>query len=144
MHPLAAKFQEALHQYLKLTEVLNRIFSVDESLDKQALVRSILENQDSFMQIREMDARILELSEILVRCREELDPVDYETIKGISNAANSQALHIRELCLRHEQRVQSRRDQLAKELTDIRNSAQYLKVLKPAKNNFPKFIDSTG
>ena len=144
MHTLAVEFQEALNQFLKLTEALNRIFNVDDSRDPQALVRSVLENQDCLMQIPKMDARVLELSEILERCREELDPADCEKIKGFSNAVNSQALYIRELCRMQEQRVQSRRDQLAKELKEIGNSSRYFKVLKPAKNNFPKFIDSTG
>jgi hypothetical protein len=144
MHTLAAEFQEALQQYCKLTEVLKEIFGIDEPLDPQALVKSVLKNQDCLMQIQKMDARVLELSEILKRCSKELDPADCEKIRGYSSDINSQALYIQELCRVQEQRVRSRRDQIAKELREIANSARYFKVLKPPKNNFPKFIDSTG
>lgn len=144
MHTLAAEFQEVLQQYRKLTEVLNGIFGIDESQDPQALVQSVLKNKDCLMQIPKMDARVLELSEILKRCRKELDPADCEKIRGYSNDINSQAQYIQELCRVQEQRVRSRRDQLAKELKEIGNSARYFKVLKPAQNNFPKFIDSTA
>jgi hypothetical protein len=144
MHTLTAEFQEAFNQYLKLTEALNRIFNVDESRDPQALVRSVLENQDYLIQIRKMDNRVLELSKTFERCREELNPADCEKIKSFYTAVYYQALNIQDLCRLQEQRVQSRRDQLAKELMEIGNSSRYFKVLKPAKNNFPKFIDSTG
>jgi hypothetical protein len=143
MHILAVEFQEAFYQYLKLTEALKSIFNVDESQGPQALVRSILENQDCLMQIRKMDARVLELSNILQQCREELDPEDREKINSLSNALNTQSLHVRELCRQQEQRVQSRRDHLAKELMGIGNGVRYLKELSPNKTNFPKFIDST-
>jgi hypothetical protein len=143
MHTLAAEFQEVLDQYLKLTDALKQIFSVVESPDPQALVMSIVENQDCFMKIRQLDASVLKLSEILERCREELDNTDYEKIKGLSNAVNAQVLHIREQCRLQEKPVQARRDQLAKELREIENGSRYLNILKPAKTNFPKFIDST-
>jgi hypothetical protein len=144
MHALAVEYQEILNRYFKLTEVLKQIFGVDEAGDPQALIRSIVENQDWLMEIRQLDSRVLELSKRLERCREELGSADCEQIEGFSNTVNAQALHIRELCRLQEQRVQSRREQLAKELREIGNGTRYLKVIKPTKTNFPKFIDSTG
>jgi hypothetical protein len=143
MHTLAAEFQEVLCQYLKLTEAIKQIVAIDESQDSQALVRSIIDNQDYLMKIQQMDARVLELSERLKRSQKELNATDYAKIKGVSNAVTVQALHIREQCRLLEQRVQSRRDQLAKELQEINKGSRYLKVLKPTQTNFPKFIDST-
>jgi hypothetical protein len=96
------------------------------------------------MRIWQMDAKVMKLSEKLERCREKLNSADYEEIKGFSSAVKAQALLMREQCRLQEQRVQSRRDQLAKELTAIGNGSRYLNILKPTKTNFPKFIDSTG
>jgi hypothetical protein len=142
MHTIAAEFREILHQYLKLTEVLERVFHVEASQDPQALVRSILENQDCLKQIVQVNDKAQELSGLLERSCVELHPADREEIQFYANAVKTHSYRIRELCRLQEQRIQSRRDQLAHELIEIENGARYLKILKPAPTNYPKFIDS--
>jgi hypothetical protein len=143
MHTLAVELQEVLDQYLRLTEDIQLVFRVAESQDPQTLIVSIVEHQSCFMRIQQLDARVLKLSENLERCQKELDSMDYKKIESFFCAIKTQALKILELCRLLEPKVQSRRDQLAKELTEIKNGSRYLKVLHPTPANFPKFVDST-
>lgn len=142
MHKLASEFHEVLHLCIRLVEDLARIMNVDESKDPQALVKSILENQSCLLQIQKMNSRVLNLHKIWEQCRRDLDPATCEEIRKSYNAASAQALRLQEICGLQVQRVQARRDYLAKELAEIGNGTRYLKALKPAKNNYPKFIDS--
>lgn len=142
MHTLAAEFQDVLRLYVKLAEDLAGIVDVDEAKDPQALVKSILNNRECLTQIQAVNARILRLYGIWEKGQGSYDPATCEEIRGYAQAAKAHALRLQDMCGIQAQRVQLRRDQLAKQIQEIGNGARYLKMLNPVQTNYPKFIDS--
>ena len=142
MNTLTADFQDVFSLYLRLGEELTRVLDVEDSKDPQALVESVLENQDCLARIEQMNARILQLSESWGKCRDQLDPDSQIKIRDLAQASRAQALRLKDLCAKHAQKIQATRDQWGRKLDELARGARYLQSVKPVKNNYPKFVDS--
>jgi GTP-binding protein EngB required for normal cell division len=142
MTTLVAQFQDVLKLYLSFCEDLTKIMDVGDSKDPRALAESILQNRDCLDRIAQMNLRILRLSDDWDKCRKNLDSKSLDDVRNFAQAAKAQAVRLKELCSTHAQKLQTARDKLATDLAEIGKGAQYLKSIKPIKNNYPKFIDS--
>jgi hypothetical protein len=142
MKNLVSEFQDVFALYLKLGEDLTKIMSIDDSKDRNAFVKAVLQNRDSLERITQMNSRIMQLSEAWDKCRENMPPEAREKVRASVEAAKAQAKRLQELCSIHARKLQALRDKLGDNLAELGKGAQYLKSIKPPKNNYPKFIDS--
>ena len=142
MSTLTAELKDVFELYLKLGEKFTKIVDAGDSKDPQALAQSILQNREYLSRIEAMNSRVLRLSEDWENCRANLDPESRDRIRTLAEAARAQAIRLQELCSIQAQKLQAARDKLGKNLEEIGKGAQYLKSVKPIKNNYPKFIDS--
>jgi hypothetical protein len=142
MNTLASDFQNVFQLYLRLGQDLTRILDSDDSNDPQALVHSILANRDCLARIEQMNSLVLQLSISWEKCRDDLDPASMNEVQALAQAVKAQAIHLKELCSIHAQKIQNARDKLCCQMAELEKADQHLKILKPIKNNYPKFIDS--
>ncbi len=142
MSSLITEFQEVFQLYLRLGEKLAKILNIGDSQNPQALAESILQNRDCLVRIEQMNLQILQLSSDWEKCRETLDSESRGEICKLAEAAKSQAIRLKELCNIHSEKLKIARDKLGKDLSEIGKGVQYLKTIKPVKNNYPKFVDS--
>ncbi len=142
MNALAAGFQDVFRVYLKLSEELTKIINAGDSNDPQALAKSILQNRDCLARIEQMNSSVFQLSDEWQKCRGSIDAKSRNEIRKLAEAAKAQAVRMKELCSIHVQKLQIARDKLEKDLVELGKGARYLESIKPAKNNYPKFIDS--
>ncbi len=142
MHDIKSQFLDLIALYQELENDVSRIMRIDDSGDPQALVQSVLQNENCLARIAQMSSRVDQVSDGWKKCRVHLDGKTREETQQLANAARSQAARLQELFGFHAERICALRSRLEKDLAEIGKGAQYLKVLKPAKNNYPKFIDS--
>jgi hypothetical protein len=142
MSALAAEFQDVFHLYLELSEKLTRIISAGNLKNPDTIAESVLRNRDCLVRIEQMNSRVLQLSDDWQKSRNKLDPASRNEIRNLAEAARTQAIALRELCRIHVQKLQTALDKTGKDLAEIAKGAQYLKSIKPVKNNYPKFVDS--
>jgi hypothetical protein len=114
----------------------------DDAGDPQVLVQSILLNRACFERINQMGARVARLSDHWRKSRAELDSVTRDETCKLVETAKSHAARMHEMCTIHAEKLRITRDRLGNYLAETGKGSQYLKSLKPAKNNYPKFIDS--
>ena len=142
MNSLVAEFREVFSLYIKLGDEITRVMNVDDSKDPQGLVNSILQNRECLERITQMHSRVVQLSDAWDKCRNRLDPESREEAHNLAAAARAQAVRLQELCSARTEKLRRIRDELGKNLAEIEKGSQFLKSLKPVKNNFPKFVDS--
>jgi hypothetical protein len=142
MKNIVLEFQEVLALYLKLGEDLTKIMSINDSKDPGAFVKAILQNRDSLEQIAQMNSRVLQLSTAWKKCSAQLDPQVRDKVRALAEASSAQAQHLQKLCSLHAKKLQAVRDKLGENLAELGKGSRYLNSIKPAKNNYPKFIDS--
>jgi len=142
MTVLSAEFQDILKVYVKLVEDLSLIIDVDDPNDPQALVKTILDNQDCLTQIQQINARLVNLKSIWEQNKDDFDIEACVEIRGFIDGAKAHVLKLQEICDAQTQKVYARREQLSEELKEIGKGSRYLHLLKPAQENYPKFIDS--
>ncbi len=139
---LAQEFQDVFQLYLKVGEELGKIMETEEGNDPIALADSILKNRDTLIRIENMSFRVLKLSEQWEQYRSNLCPDSPDEMRDLAGAAKAQAIRLKELCHHQSEKILAVRDRLGKNLEEIGKGSQYLKSVKPIKNNYPKFIDT--
>ena len=142
MTNLAGEFRDVFNLYIKLGEELTRIMDVGDSKDPQVLVKSILQNRDCLERITQMNSRVVQLSDTWVKRRNHLDPKSRSEAHDLVAAAKAQAVRLQELCRVRTEQLRRVRDDLGKNLAEIGKGSQFLKSIKPVRNNYPKFVDS--
>ncbi|MDR1726778.1 MAG: hypothetical protein LBT74_02415 [Acidobacteriota bacterium] len=143
VNELAAEFEDVLKGYVRVAADFSRIVQVDDDGDPQALIQSILDNRGCLEEIQQINQRMVRLYDAWERSRADADAADRREIGGIVEAVRAQAQELEKICVIKAQKVEARRNQLAQELQDVGKGSRYLKLLKPAQQNYPKFIDST-
>ena len=142
MKNLASEFRAVSYIYLHLEQELAKMIGSAVPQDPPALVRSTLQSHDCLDRIGQIHLRVLELSAKWKKCRSNLDPESREEIGRLAEAVRAQAIRLSELCGAQSKRLEQVREELGKDLAELGKGARYLKSIKPAKNNYPKFIDS--
>jgi hypothetical protein len=142
MNKLAAEFREVFNLYIKLGDEISRIMDADDSKDPQMLVNSILQNRECLERITQMNSRVVQLSDAWGRCRNQLDPESRKEAHDLATAARAQAVRLQELLSVRTEKLRRVRDELGRNLAEIGKGSQFLKSIKPVKNNYPKFVDS--
>lgn len=112
--------------------------------NKWSLTDSILDHRAQISQIERMNAHILQLSDNLKKSRRNMDAKTRAEAETLAAEARSHAVHIRELCSDASDKFEKTKEVIHKELEGIAKGKKYLKSVDPVKNNYPKFIDSTG
>ncbi len=142
MSTITDELRAAFQLYVGLGEDLTKIAETGDSKAPYALAECILQNRDCLARIEQMNSRISQLSMNRERARPNLDPESRAELDRLAAAVREQAVRLKELCSAHARKLQSLRDQAAKDLEEIGKTAQYLRSMKPVKNNYPKFVDS--
>jgi len=142
MNALASEYQDVFKQYLRLSHELAEIMEENQSQNDRELIESILRNRDSLVRIQQMNSRIEQLTDICNKFRSDLDLESQKQLQNLAQAAKAQAIHLKELCHIHAQKMQAAKDLLGRRLAEVGKGSQFLGSIKPIKNNYPKFIDS--
>ena len=130
--------------YFGLQKDLSVVLKRSGHENERSLTESILENKARISQVERMNAHILQLSDNLRKSEPDLDPETRAAAKILAAEARAQADQIRKLCLEASEEIENTKAAIQKELEEIAKGQQYLKSVDPVKNNYPKFIDSTG
>jgi hypothetical protein len=142
-------FLSELHQLSELYDRLQTELSA-QALDsgtesKTALLSGIiLSNRDLLVRIRRMDARLLQVSREWEICRETLDPAFRLEVAKLAESLRNRAGKLSDICKRRIQQLELGRTEIQKTMEGVQTGSRYLASIKPAKTNYPKFVDSLG
>lgn len=142
MNMLAAEFQEVIQIYKRLGQDLSEILYVPESQNCQTLIQSILSNRQCLLEIENMNSRIVPLSKKWISCRNNLDPKSREEISKLVETAKKEAMKLSQLCSANIEKIAKAKEEMSAGIKELGKGTQFLKSMKPIKNNYPKFIDS--
>jgi hypothetical protein len=142
MIPLAEELKKLHQLYINLGRELNRALSASDMDSSPALIKSTLDNRSRLGEIEAMNVRIGRLADSWAESRGDLSSECNNEIRDLMTAISAQAVQLQTLCNVRVQKLTSVRDLLGKELAEIEKSTRYLNSMKPAKQNYPKFIDS--
>jgi len=142
---LAEEFRDLLELYVKLTADLTRIADTGESEeDPQALIQSILDNHSCLTDIQQLNKRLIQLYDVWKGKEASAGLTDGDEVRVVVKDVREQVRQLEKLCSFGVQKVEARRKQLSTELMTLGKGSRYLEMLKPIKENYPKFIDSSG
>ena len=130
--------------YFGLQKDLSDALKEADSGNERSLTESILQNRSRISQIERMNAHVLQLSDNLKKSYRDLNAETRAEAEALAAEAKSHAMRIRELCSQASVKIEKTKSVIQKELEGIAKGKQYLKSVDPLKNNYPKFIDSTG
>ncbi|MBN2244039.1 MAG: hypothetical protein JW793_15245 [Acidobacteria bacterium] len=130
--------------YFGLEKDLSDILKAADAGKDQAIEESILRNRIRISQIERMNAHILQLADDLKESRGKMNAEAAAESDALTAEAKSCAIRIREICLQASGKIEKSKAGTQKELEGIGRGKRYLKSVDPVKNNYPKFIDSTG
>ena len=144
MSGLAEEFRDILDLYVKLFADLTRITDVgkSEEEDPQALIQSILGNQSCLTEIEQLNKRLVQLYGVWKDEEAYSDSTGDNEIRSVVADIQEQMRQLEKLCGINVREIEARRKQLSGNLTDVGKGFDYLKLLKPIRENHPKFIDS--
>jgi len=139
---LVSEFQAVSDLYHQLGDELGKIDAIRDPMGSRAYLESIFQKRDCLARIEQMNSRARQLSDEWEKCRSKLDAKSRKEIGVLAETVRGQATRLHELCGTHIRAVQAVRDRLGRDLAELGKRARYLKSVKSAKNNYPKFIDS--
>ena len=140
MDSLIIDLQRLTQFYFGLQKDLSDALNNAECEKERSLAESILQNRIRISQIERMNAHILQLSDDLRKARKNRNPKIRAQAESLVSEAKSHAV----LIARTSEKMEKTKAGIQKELGSIATGKRYLKSLVPVKNNYPKFIDSTG
>jgi uncharacterized protein (UPF0335 family) len=144
MQPIIVDLRKLAQFYSGLQKDLSNVLTEVDSDNEWSLTESILENRSCISQIERMNAHILQLSDNLKNSYKDMNAESRAEAETLAAEARSHAIRIRELCSRTSVKIEKTKAVIRKKLEGIGNGKKYLKSMDPVKNNYPKFIDSTG
>ena len=112
--------------------------------DTERSLESILQIRIHISQVERMNAHILQLSDDLKKFRNMADPEIRARVDVLTSEVRAQGILVRDLCIRSSEMIEKSKTEIRRELESIAAGKRYLKSVNPVKNNYPKFIDSTG
>jgi len=139
---IASEFRAVSYIYLHLEQELEKMIGATVHEDPADLVEATLASRDCLDRVEQMHSRLLELSAKWKKCRTTLAPETREEIGRLSEVIRARAIRLSELCGIQTGRLEKIREKLGMDLAELEKGAQYLRSIKPAKGNYPKFIDS--
>ncbi len=143
MRDIVSRLKDVYLLYASLGEELARVLDVDGSKDCRALIESILQHRDCLARLKELNSSVLSLSSELAQARSKMNAESKDEIQPLAEAVRSQVIRLNELCGIHAERLKIARDKLERDLAELGRGARYLQSVKPPRNNYPKFIDSS-
>jgi phage shock protein A len=141
MENFEAEFKSISNDYREVGNALALLTEMDDS-QCSSLAKSILEKRDCFGRIGQMNSKVIQLSSRWKQHREKTDATRWEEIDRLADDALKQAVRLNDLCATTANRLQSARDKLGAELTEVGKGTRFLMSAGPSKSNYPKFIDS--
>lgn len=144
MESIIPELRKLTQFYFGLKKDLSDAFNTPDNDNERSFAESILQHRIRISQIERMNAHILQLSDDLKKSREKADPKIRAQIDHLTAEAKSHAVLIQDLCAKYSKKIEKTRAEIQNELECITAGKRYLKSVTPVKNNYPKFIDSTG
>ena len=145
MTEFTEEFRDVLGLYAKLTADLTRIADVGESDDDpQALIKSIINNQDCLTEIQQLNERLTKLYGTWRDRETDFSLTVGNEIRGVVDDVRGQMQQLEKLCGVKSRRIEDWRKELSEELAKVGKGSKYAKMINPIQENYPKFIDSAG
>ena len=138
------ELRELVRVYGAFEHELSNALQGSSSESGQSLPDRILEKRTGLTQVEQMGARVQWFSEELKKFRSGDDAEMLQEADMLLEEARSHVIRINELCSQAAEMIEPIRNALRKDIQEIAKGKQYLKSVVPIKNNYPKFIDSTG
>ncbi len=143
MKHFAEEFRNLSSFYAKLAEDLNQFLSEDNSREIRTAVEFTLLHRQKLDQLSGMNSKIDALSSDWKLCRSRLDSATRDEADAMAAEAEHQAARLLELCRIHTQKIHVIHDEIMDSRSELAKGARFAKMLKPAKHNYPKFVDSS-
>lgn len=144
MQSLILDLRKLAQFYAGLQKDLSDAMKEVDSVNDRSLPESILENRSRISEIVRMNSHILQLSDNLKNSAKNMNAENRAEAEALTAEARSHAIRIRELFSQTAIKVEKTRAVIQNQLEAIGKGKRYLKSMDPVKNNYPKFIDSTG
>ena len=144
MESLIPDLRKLAQFYCDLQKDLSDVLKEADNDNDRSLAESILQNRIRITQIERMTAHILQLSDDLKKFRKNAAPKIRSQVDDLTSEAKSHAVLIQDLCARSSEKIEKTKSEIRSEIERVAAGKRYLKSMVPVKNNYPKFIDSTG
>ncbi len=134
-------------QYLsELYERLGRELAngVPDNAGSPATAGAVLQNQELVSRVGQLNGRVSHMAEEWAALRSRLDPALREKITSLAQKVQRQADRLSSLCEGYRCQLQTDIERITRDLNQLSRGQRYLECVKPAKANFPKFVDSRG
>ena len=120
--------------------------SPDQNLPTEApgAAEATLRSAPLIRSLERATARLAALSAWWRQHRERLAPGDRDRVCGLAETARTELSQTLACCNRHSSALMGRKTRIEADLGRIRKGARFLQSTRPAKTNYPKFIDSRG
>ena len=130
--------------YCSLENDISEALQISKTNPGDSIQDKILQDRSRIAQIERMNAHILQLSEDLKNSRHTADRKARQEQEDLAREAKSHVVRLQELCAQAYEMIEKNKCAIKEELQGIKKGRQYLKSVDPVRNNYPKFIDSTG
>jgi hypothetical protein len=138
------RLKEITQFYSGLENELSAALQCAGTSGEMGMADLILQKRSRLAQIGKMSALIFQISEDFRKSSGAMEDGTRREAEQLMARVKSHAVRIHELCALAAEKIEPVKGALQKNLEEIRNGKQYLKSVYPVKNNYPKFIDSTG
>jgi HAMP domain-containing protein len=112
--------------------------------DSGRIAGTVLDNRELVSRIEQLNARVAQLADEWETVRGRVDAPVRAEVEALAAAVRKQATELSQVCAESARRLEKGLQAIARELGDLRRGSRYLESVKPAKTNYPKFVDSVG
>ena len=139
---IAEEFEQLHKTYAALVEELGKAFETSNGGQSDAAA-SVLRNRECLSRIEQMHEKVRQVSAAWQKLRAHLDPQCQNQAEHFIEAAKADVLRLKQICGVHTQKLIALQTRILSDIGNIGKGARLLHSLKPIKNNYPKFIDSS-
>ena len=109
-----------------------------------ALSDPVIRNRQLIAQLEQVNARFSEYAAQWSRRRDHVPRQELEQIRKLAESTRIEASRLLDCCEDRIAQLEAGLARLQQELGQVRNGARFLQNSRPARTNYPKFIDSHG
>ncbi len=117
---------------------------VTTDADDAALVETVLRNENLLSRVGLLNERVARAAGAWKDFRERADAPTRAQVESLIRAVRAHAEDLQRACAQYGRRLESRLDRLGRERRRLQTGLRYLDSVKPARTNYPKFVDSVG
>jgi hypothetical protein len=115
-----------------------------QAIDEAAVFHAALDNRKLIARLDQVNQRFSESAAQWFGRQQLASREEREQVRRLAEETRLKAARLLESCKGHGARLEAVLARLQKELGLVRNGARFLQSSRPARINYPKFIDSRG